>query len=61
MHLRIGAVLLLALTLGPASGPVVAAAPGAATLYSRALARERELRDEARKPTLQQIRALVGS
>lgn len=60
MHLRIGAVLLLTLTLGPAAG-VAVAAPGAATLYSRALAREHELRDAARQATLQQIRALVSS
>ena len=58
--LRIGAVLLLVLTIGPAAG-ISEAAQGAPTLYSRALGRERVLRNAAPPATLQQIRSLVAA
>ncbi|HEX6975483.1 MAG TPA: N-acetylmuramoyl-L-alanine amidase, partial [Vicinamibacterales bacterium] len=58
--LRIGAALLLALTLGPVVD-IAAAAPGAATLYSRALGRERELRNAVKPATLTQLRSAVNA
>ncbi len=61
MNFRIAAGLLLALTLCPAVGRAAEAAPDAATLYSRALGRERALRSAARPPTLKQIRSVVGA
>ena len=62
MNRRFGAVLLLALALGPAS--VIAArrpSPGAAALYSRALGRERVLRNANQPATLQQIRSVISA
>jgi N-acetylmuramoyl-L-alanine amidase len=64
MNLRFGAVLLLALALGPASdipargGPLDA---GPATQYSRALGRERGLRNADQPATLQQIRSVISA
>jgi N-acetylmuramoyl-L-alanine amidase len=51
-------VLLVAASL--AGSPVQAAAQSAKTLYTRALERERTLRDSAEKPTLKQLRAAVA-
>lgn len=60
MQMKFGAALLLATVLGPGGAPSFAA-PSAASLYTRALARERVVRDAARTPTLQQIRAAIKS
>lgn len=58
MMLRCSALLVLALMLAPAAA--AAATPASAQLmYTRALARERVLRDAARQPTLTQLRAAV--
>jgi N-acetylmuramoyl-L-alanine amidase len=52
-------VLLVAVCL--AASPVEALAQSAKTLYTRALARERTLRDAPRKPTLRQLRGAVAA
>ena len=52
-------VLLVAMCL--AASPVEALAQSAKTLYTRALARERTLRDAPRQPTLRQLRGAVAS
>jgi N-acetylmuramoyl-L-alanine amidase len=52
-------VLLIAGCL--AGSPVEAFAQSAKTLYTRALDRERTLRDSPRKPTLKQLRAAISS
>ncbi|HJR59504.1 MAG TPA: hypothetical protein VJ813_08905, partial [Vicinamibacterales bacterium] len=54
------AILLLTATC-LAGSPVEARAQSAKTLYTRALARERTLRDAVRKPTLKQLRAAVAA
>lgn len=54
------AVVLLVVA-GLAGSPVEAAAQSAKTLYTRALDRERTLRDAPRKPTLRQMRAAVAA
>jgi len=54
------AVVLLAAAC-VAGSPVDAFAQSAKTLYTRALDRERTLRDSPRKPTLKQMRAVVAS
>lgn len=59
MSKTIAAVLLV--VAGLAGSPVEAAAQSAKTLYTRALDRERTLRDAARKPTLRQMRAAVAA
>jgi N-acetylmuramoyl-L-alanine amidase len=53
------AVLLIAGCL--AGSPVEALAQSAKTLYTRALDRERALRDSTRKPSLKQIRSVITS
>ncbi|MEP6917466.1 MAG: N-acetylmuramoyl-L-alanine amidase [Acidobacteriota bacterium] len=62
MNRRLGAVLLLAVALAPA---VVAGAGGGATtardMYTRALERERALRNADKKPTLEQMRNVVNA
>lgn len=61
MNLRLGAMLLLATTVG-AAAPVAAQSGAAArTLYSRALEREQGLREADRRATLQQLRGLVAT
>lgn len=57
---RIALVVLL-VTASLAVPVAEAAAQSAQTLYTRALARERTLRDGARKPTLRQLRAAVAA
>ena len=54
-------VVVLLVVAGLAGGPVEAAAQSAKTLYTRALDRERSLRDAPRKPTLRQMRAAVAA
>lgn len=55
-------VLILLLVVVSLCGPAAeAAAQSAQTLYTQALARERSLRDGARKATLKQLRAAVAS
>ena len=60
MKLKTAAVLILvsAFALPPA---VAAADQGPQVLYTRALARERDLRDGAKKPTLSQLRSAVAA
>jgi N-acetylmuramoyl-L-alanine amidase len=58
MILRFSAIVVLALTLGPLAG-VAAAADSAESMYTKALARERVMRDAARHPTVKQLRAAV--
>jgi N-acetylmuramoyl-L-alanine amidase len=58
MILRFSAIVVIALTLGPAAG-VVSAADSAESMYTKALARERIIRDAARHPTVQQLRSAV--
>ena len=60
MNLRPGAVLLLAVALAPAS-PVHAGGRTARELYTRALERERVLRDADQNPTVQQLRSVVNA
>ena len=60
MNLTFSAVLLLAMSLAPAA-QALAESPAARTLYTRALERERAVRDAARQPTLLQLRVLVRS
>jgi N-acetylmuramoyl-L-alanine amidase len=59
MSKTIAVVLLAAACV--AGSPVDALAQSAKTLYTRALDRERTLRDAPRKPTLKQMRAVVAS
>ena len=59
MSKTIAVVLLAAACV--AGSPVDALAQSAKTLYTRALERERTLRDAPRKPTLKQMRAVVAS
>lgn len=60
MKFKVAVILLL--VVAALGVPVVeAAAQSAQTLYTRALARERTLRDGARKPTLKQLRAAVNA
>jgi N-acetylmuramoyl-L-alanine amidase len=60
--MRSRCAVIILLVVASLCVPVVeAAAQSAQTLYSRALARERTLRDGARKPTLKQLRAAVAS
>ncbi len=61
MHHRLGAILLLGVTMVPGAPVAAHAATGAKTLYSRALDRERVIRKDAPRPTLQQLRGLVGT
>jgi N-acetylmuramoyl-L-alanine amidase len=58
MRLRCTAFILLALVIGPAGG-TAAAAESAQAMYTRALSRERVVRDDARQPTLTQLRKIV--
>src|SRR5215203_7240937 len=58
MKLKAAAVLILVSLALPA---VAAADQGPQVLYTRALARERGLRDGARKPTLSQLRSVVAA
>jgi N-acetylmuramoyl-L-alanine amidase len=59
MTLKTVAVLVLVSAF--AGAPAVEAASGPQLLYTRALARERGLRDGAKKPTLSQLRAAVAA
>ena len=59
MKLKAAAVLILVSLALPAA--VAAADQGPQVLYTRALARERGLRDGARKPTLSQLRSVVAA
>ena len=59
MIVRCIALVALALTLGPAVS--LASADTARALYTRALERERLLRDVDRQPTLRQLRAAVAA
>ena len=59
MEFKTGAVLLAGLLVAGAAG--TARAQSASTLYSRALAQERVVRDAARKPTLKQIRGAIAA
>ncbi len=61
MNRRLGAVLLLAATIGTAMPAAAAPAAAARTLYARALERERVLREENGRPTLQRLRGLVAT
>lgn len=58
MMFRYCAILVIALTVGPAAG-VATAAESAESMYTKALARERVIRDAARHPTVQQLRSAV--
>lgn len=58
MMLRCSAVAVLALALGSGAGSAFAV-DSAESLYTQALTRERVIRDAARKPTVQQLRATV--
>jgi N-acetylmuramoyl-L-alanine amidase len=60
MNLRLGATLLLAVVIAP-SGLAIAGSSTARTLYTRALERERELRDAAHQPTLSGLRRAVNA
>ena len=60
MRLKTAAVLLLVSAFA-GSPAVEAAGSNPQVLYSRALARERDLRDGARKPTLSQLRSAVAA
>ena len=60
MNLTFSVVLLLAMSLGPAA-QAFAEGPAARALYTRALERERAVRDGERMPTLLQLRVLVRS
>ncbi len=59
MKYRTAAAFLLASLV--AGAPVVEASASVRTLYNRALARERVLRDASRKPTLKQLRDAVAA
>jgi N-acetylmuramoyl-L-alanine amidase len=59
MTKRLMAILLLALALAPAT--TVVAQTSAETLYTRALGRERGLRDASRQPTLKQLRGTIAA
>jgi N-acetylmuramoyl-L-alanine amidase len=61
MNLRLGAILLLAATVIPAVPAVAKARGSAKTLYSRALERERVVREADERATLQQLRGLVDT
>ncbi len=60
MKLTTAVVLILVSAFAPPAA-VEAADQGPQALYTRALARERDLRDGARKPTLSQLRSAVAS
>ncbi|HVJ26039.1 MAG TPA: N-acetylmuramoyl-L-alanine amidase [Vicinamibacterales bacterium] len=53
--------IIALLVIASVSVPVAAAAQSAQTLYTRALGRERALRDDGRTATLKQLRAAVSS
>ncbi len=59
MKLRMVAALVMAATMGTAMPAVARAASGARTLYTRALDRERVVREQEDHATLAQLRALV--
>ena len=59
MEFRTGAILLAGLLVAGVAG--TARAQSASTLYTRALAQERAVRDAARKPTLARIRSAVAA
>ena len=61
MNLRLGAILLLAATVVPAAPAAAKAGGSAKTLYSRALERERVVREADGRATLQQLRGLVDT
>ena len=54
------AALVLLLTGCLTAAPAEALAQSAKTMYTRALSRERTLRDAPTKPTLKQLRAAVA-
>lgn len=58
MTLRLGAILLFAIVLAPVAS-AVAESSTARTMYTRALERERELRDAGRQPTLANLRGAI--
>jgi N-acetylmuramoyl-L-alanine amidase len=60
MMSKVGALLLVAAVFGGPGAPE-ATAQSARTLYTRALARERTLRDEASKPQLRELRRAIAS
>src|SRR4051812_30581406 len=55
------AALVTSACLLAGTATLVAAADNARDLYTRAMAQEREVRDEAAKPTLAQMRRVVAS
>ena len=59
MNLRTIAALLMAVAIGLASPAPAQAANGAQTLYTRALERERVVREQEDRPALLQLRGLV--